>query len=163
MPTANNIAFTAPVNPPGEAPVLTYAQIWQGLEKKIRAGQDFVGGAIISTDVISTSTTKHGKPVTVREVVFREGNRRVREECIAFPPMKVEFHQPDGSTVQNVVSEDADGNLYMTYTFEWLHPELEGDEKGLAAAKDKESSIAKTAVIKSIEAIREMVKDGRIK
>ncbi|KIV77983.1 hypothetical protein PV11_09754 [Exophiala sideris] len=163
MPSANNIAFTAPINPPGATPVLTYAQIWQGLEKKVRAGQDFVGGAITSTDVISTSKTKHGNHVTVREVVFRDGDRRVREECIAFPPMKVEFHQPNGSTVQNVVSEDAEGNLFMTYTFEWLHPELEGDEAGLAAAKDKEFNVAKMAVNKSIETIREMVKDGRIK
>ncbi|KIW50944.1 hypothetical protein PV05_09720 [Exophiala xenobiotica] len=160
---ANNIAFTAPINPPGASPVLTYAQIWQGLEKKIRAGQDFVGGAIVSTDVISTSYTEHGNPITVREVVFRDGNRRVQEKCIAFEPMKVEFHQPNGSKVQNVISEDADGNLYMTYTFEWLHYELEGDEAGLKAAKEKEWKTAKMAVEKTIEVMREMVQDGRIK
>lgn len=163
MAPANNIAYTAPINPPSASPVLTYAQIWQGLELKIRAGQDFVGGAIVSTDVISTSQTEHGNPITVREVVFRDGNRRVQEECIAFKPMKVEFHQPNGSKVQNVISQDGDGNLYMTYTFEWLHPELEGDDAGLAAAKEKEWGVGKMAVTKTIEVMREMVKDGRIK
>lgn len=162
MTPANNIAYTAPINPPSATPTLTLEQIWKGLELKIRAGQDFVGGALLSTDVISTSTTDHGQPITVREVVFREGNRRVRETCIAFEPMKVEFHQPDGSKVQNVISHGSQGELYMTYTFEWLHPECEGDAAGLAAKKDKEVKIAKMAVEETIRVMREMVKDGRI-
>lgn len=161
---SNNIAYTAPINPPSASPVLTYAQIWRGLELKIRAGQDFVGGAIVSTDVISTSETEHGHPITVREVVFRDGNRRVQEKCIAYEPMKVEFHQPDGSKVQNVISQGRGGHsdLYMTYTFEWLHPECEGDEQALAAKREKEWNVAKMAVEKTIEVMREMVKDGRI-
>ncbi|KIW17762.1 hypothetical protein PV08_04957 [Exophiala spinifera] len=160
---ANYVAFSAPINPPGASPVLTYAQIWQGLLKKIRAAQDFVGAAIVSTDVISESTSEHGLPVTVREVVFREGGRRVQERCVAFEPMKVEFHQPDGSKVQNVISQDAGGNLYMTYTFEWLHYDLEGDDAALGAAREKEWKMAQLAVEKTIEVMREMAKDGRIK
>ncbi|EXJ96280.1 hypothetical protein A1O1_01406 [Capronia coronata CBS 617.96] len=161
---SNNVAYTAAINPPNTTPVLSYAQIWRGLQLKIKAGQDFVGGAIIATDVISTSETDNGHPVTVREVVFREGNRRVRETCIAYEPMKVEFHQPDGSKVQNVISQGAQGDkdLYMTYTFEWLHPECEGDEAALAAKREKEWAMAKTAVEKTLEVMREMVKDGRI-
>jgi hypothetical protein len=158
---ANNIAYTAAINPPNASPTLTYPQIWQGLERKIRAGQDFVGGAIVSTDVISTSETEHGQPITNREVVFREGNRRVAEKCIAFEPMKVEFHQPNGSKVQNIISEDGEGQLYMTYTFEWLHPEL--DEGALEEKRKTEWKMAKMAVEKTIEVMREMVKDGRIK
>lgn len=157
---ANYIAYTAAINPPSATPALTYAQVWAGLEKKIRAGQDFVGGAIVSTDVISESTTEHGQPVTVREVVFREGDRRVEERCIAFEPMKVEFHQKDGSKVQNVISEGAEGELYMTYAFEWLHPEL--DAQGLEARKAQEWKMAKMAVEKTIEVMRAMVVDGRL-
>jgi len=51
----------------------------------------------------------------------------------------------------------------MTYTFEWLHPELEGNDVGLADAREKEWNTAKMAVEKTIEVMREMVKDGRIK
>ncbi|KAL2427034.1 hypothetical protein ABEF95_007183 [Exophiala dermatitidis] len=161
---SNNIAYTAPINPPSSSIILTYPQIWQGLQLKIRAGQDFVGGAIISTDVISTSETEHGHPITVREVVFRDGNRRVREKCIAYEPMKVEFHQDDGSKVQNVISQGAGGDtdLYMTYTFEWLHPECKTAEE-LEEKRQKEWKIAKMAVEKTIEVMREMVADGRIK
>ncbi|OAP62375.1 hypothetical protein AYL99_04578 [Fonsecaea erecta] len=166
MTPSNNLAYTAPINPPSASPKLTISQIWQGLERKIRAGQDFVGGAILSTDVVSESTDSEGRPVTVREIVFRDGNRRVKETCVAFEAMKVEFHQPDGSKVQNIISQGAGAeceDLYMTYTFEWLHPECEGDIKALEEKRQKETKIAKMAVEETIRVMREMVKDGRIK
>ncbi|KAH0836119.1 hypothetical protein AYO21_02759 [Fonsecaea monophora] len=166
MTPSNNIAYTAPINPPSTSPKLTISQIWQGLELKIRAGQDFVGGALLSTDVISESKDEQGRPVTVREVVFRDGNRRVKETCVAYEAMKVEFHQPDGSKVQNIISQGAgpEGeDLYMTYTFEWLHPECEGDVKALEEKRQKETKVAKMAVEETIRVMREMVKDGRIK
>jgi hypothetical protein len=165
---SNNVAYTAPINPPSAQPTLTSAQIWRGLELKIRAGQDFVGGALLSTDIISESQDEQGRPVTVREVVFRDGNRRVQETCIGFEPMKVEFHQPDGSKVQNVISQgpgEQGVDLYMTYTFEWLHPECEGEagKKELEEKRQKETKMAKMAVEETIRVMREMVKDGRIK
>jgi hypothetical protein len=164
---SNNIAYTAPINPSSADLKLTIPQIWRGLERKIRAGQDFVGGALLSTDIISESQDEQGRPITVREVVFRDGNRRVRETCIAFEPMKVEFHQPDGSKVQNVISQGAgeEGvDLYMTYTFEWLHPECEGEngKQELEAKKQKEVKIGKMAVEETIRTMRQMVKDGKI-
>ena len=164
---SNNLAYTAAINPPSAEPKLTIAQIWRGLELKIRAGQDFVGGAILSTDVISEKHDGEGRPITVREVIFRDGNRRVREDVIAYEPVKVEFHQPDGSKVQNIVSQGAgeDGvDLYMTYSFEWLHPECEGEngKKELQEKRQKETKVAKMAVEETIRVIRQMVQDGRI-
>lgn len=161
MVAANYIAYTAPINPPTAETKLSIEHIWPLLQRKIRRAEDFVGVAIKSTDVISRSTTPAGQAVTTREVIFREGNRRVREECIEFKPMKVEFGQPDGSKIQNIISEDADGALYMTYTFEWLHPELEGNDAGLGEKRQKEKNMAKIAVENTIVAMREMVNDGR--
>ena len=166
MPPNNHVAFTAPVNPTGASPVLTRAQIWSGLEKKIRAGQDFVGGAITTTDVVKEyRTDRTDLPVTVREVVFKDPSMgKVEETCIAFYPMKVEFHQKNGSKVQNVISQGAGGDedIYMTYTFEWLHPELEGKEDELKATHEKEKAMAQKAVESTIEVMRKMVNDGRI-
>ncbi|RMZ78134.1 hypothetical protein DV738_g4015, partial [Chaetothyriales sp. CBS 135597] len=167
MPPANHIAYTAPINPAGAEPVLTRSQIWAGLERKIRAAEDFVGGAITSTDVVKEYTDEKTKlPVTVREVVFANAAvGRVTETCIAFYPMKVEFHQNNGSNVQNIISQGAGGpeDLYMTYTFEWQHPELEGKDEELEQKKKQEENMAKTAVESTIKVMREMVKDGRIK
>lgn len=76
----------------------------------------------------------------------------------------VEFLQPgDGGRVQNIVSEGADGELYMTYTFEWKHPELEGDGEGLRRRLEVERKMAKVAVEGTIKVMREMVADGRWK
>ena len=164
---SNNLAYTAPINPPSAEPKLTIAQIWRGLELKIRAGQDFVGGAILSTDVVSEEQDEQGRPVTNREVVFSDGNRKVREKCIAFEPNKVEFHQPDGSKVTNIVSQgpgEVGVDLYMTYSFEWLHPgcEGEGGKQQLEEKRQKEVKVAKMAVEETIRVMRQMVKDGRI-
>ena len=123
MPSTNNIAFTAPINPPGTTP-LSKSQIWAGLLLKIRSAETFVAAAIQSTDVLNESTDAQGNPVTVREVLFRESQKKVKEVVTAFEPCRVEFEQPDGSRVSNVISEGADGDLYMTYIFEWRHPDV---------------------------------------
>ena len=79
--------------------------------------------------------------------------------------MKVEFRQPDGSTVMNIVSEGArgaeEGDLWMTYTFEWLHPGASEEELGEKRVKEKR--IAVIAVESTIKAMREMDKSGQIK
>ena len=162
-PSSNYVAFTAPINPPSTQPHLTRPQIWACLLRKIKAGQDFVGGAILSTTVLEEySDGDTGAPVVVREVVFREGNRKVKETCIACEPTKVDFLQPDGSRIQNVVSEDAEGALWMTYVFEWRHPGMEGREEELKEARGKEEKMARVAVESTIVAMREMVRDGRV-
>ncbi len=163
MAPANYVAYTAPINPAGASVQLTLDHIWPLLERKIRAAEDFVGGTIASTDVLSRSTTAAGQPVTVREIVFHVGNRRVREECVEYWPMKVEFRQPDGTKVQNIISTGAAGELYMTYAFEWIHPELEGDEPALAAKLVQETATARISVESTLVAMRQMVADGRWK
>lgn len=161
MTLANYVAFTAPINPPSTDPQLTLDQVWALLRRKIRLAEDFVPAAIASTDVVSESTDADGRPVTTRVVTFHEGNRRVEEVVTTFYPMKVEFRQPDGSRVMNIVSKSANGELYMTYTFEWLHADL--DEAALAETRVKEEAGAKTAVEGTIRAMRQMVLDGRWK
>lgn len=163
MASANHIAYTAPINPPGAQPTLAREHIWALLRRKIHRAEDFVPAAISSTRVLSTSSTAAGHPTIVREVTFREGDRDVREECVEYEPMKVEFLQGDGSKVQNVVSEGAGGELYMTYAFEWLHPELDGDAAALEEKAAKERKMAAMAVDGTITAMRAMVLDGRWK
>jgi hypothetical protein len=36
-----NLAYTSIINPSGATPVLTRAQVWAGLQRKIRFGQYF--------------------------------------------------------------------------------------------------------------------------
>ena len=164
MPAANYVAFTAPINPSGASPVLTRSQVWSCLKVKITSGETFVGAAISNTSVLKTGTTEGGQKYTDREVTFREGNRKVKEHCIAFPQMKVEFHQPDGSRVMNIVSQGAGGeeDLYMTYTFEWLLPDLEGDDKALAEKRVQQQKMSQSAVEGTITIMRKLISEGKI-
>ena len=52
----------------------------------------------------------------------------------------------------------------MTYAFEWRHPEVDAkDEAKVAALREKLKQMARGAVENSIESLRKMVLDGRIK
>lgn len=159
MPPANYVAYTAPINPPSAEPKLTEAQIWALLRRKIRRAEDFVGGAILETEVVSETKDTQGRPVTTRMVTFREGNRRVEEVVTTFYPVKVEFKQPNGSHIANIVSRGPGDELYLTYTFDWVHPDL--DDGALAEKRVVEEGMAKHSVESTIAAMREMVSDGR--
>lgn len=155
---SNNIAFTAPINLPGLDVVLTPQQIWNGLLLKIRSAETFVPAAIQSTTVISESTDPStGNPVTVRQVLFRETQKTVQETVTAFEATRVEFAQPDGSKISNVISAGADDELYMTYIFEWRHPDASKEE--LAELYEKEKKMSKMAVEGTIQVLRQRARD----
>lgn len=157
MPPANYVAYTAPINPPSAEPKLTEAQIWALLRRKIRRAEDFVGGAILETEVVSETKDTQGRPVTTRMVTFREGNRRVEEVVTTFYPVKVDFKQPNGSHIANIVSRGPGDELYLTYTFEWVHL----DDGALAEKRIVEEGMAKHSVESTITAMRGMVSEGR--
>ncbi|KAL2074539.1 hypothetical protein VTL71DRAFT_8317 [Oculimacula yallundae] len=158
-PSTNNIAFTAPINPPGASPILTRSQIWAMHRLKIESAEIFVPGAISSTSVLSTSTSPEtGNTITIREVTFIEGNRKVKETVTEFEDCRVEFEQEDGSRISNIVS-DGEGGLYLTFVFEWKHPGVEGAE--LAKWREKEQAMSRKAVEGTIEAMRRLVREGK--
>ncbi|GFG03099.1 hypothetical protein IFM61392_02631 [Aspergillus lentulus] len=159
IPT-NNVAFTAPINPPGADPILSRSQIWNGLLLKIRSAETFVPAGIQSTAVLSESVDEAGNPVTIREVVFRQDQRKVKETVTAHKDSRVDFVQPDGSNISNIVSEGAEGELYMTYVFEWRHPGASSEE--LAAWREREQMMSKGAVEGTISAMRELAQKGEI-
>lgn len=122
-----NLAYTAPINPAGATPTLTPPQVWAGLQRKVRAAQEFV--PLISACTVlsetSASESETGNHTITREVVFKSRpDKPVREECVHYAPSRVDFRQEDGSTISNVVSRDPEGGLMMTYVFEWRHPEV---------------------------------------
>lgn len=153
-------SYAAPINPPGATPVLTREQVWAGLELKVEHAQDFVP-AIVSTDVIAYKEDQDGRKVTQREVVFKEGNRRMKEDVTMYWPTKVVFVQPEGSRVQNIISNGADGQLLMTYDFEWRQPDL--SEADVPEYRQKYAKMAEMAVEQTIISMRKMVVSGRIK
>ncbi|KAJ5929651.1 hypothetical protein N7454_006601 [Penicillium verhagenii] len=158
MAPANNIAYTAPINPPGETP-LSHEQVWAGLVLKISSAETFVSGAISKTDVLSETIDPSGNTVIVRDVVFRESGKKVQETVTAYEPTRVEFEQVGGN-ISNVISEGANGELYLTYIFEWKHPEASKKEMDEFLAKEK--NMAKSAVEGTLKVLRQLVADQKL-
>ncbi|PNS14122.1 hypothetical protein CAC42_6635 [Sphaceloma murrayae] len=161
MPTNIYLAYTAPINPAGAEPVLTKPQVWAGLQRKIRHAQEFVS-AISTCDVI----TDDGEVEVVREVVFAaDQTKRVKEVVKSYRPLKVDFHQPDGSLISNIVSDgptSTEEDMFMTYTFQWLNQDAEPGSDEEKKLLEKFKGMAKMAVEGSIDTIRRMVKEGKI-
>ncbi|KAI1807075.1 DUF1857-domain-containing protein [Daldinia bambusicola] len=165
-----NLSYTAPINPSDASPTLTISQVWAGLQRKVRRAQDFVP-IIEECNVLSEEPSQEtGNLTIIREVRFAAGKEPnsaskgglVKETCIHYPPCRVDFGQPDGSNISNIVSEGPDGELFMTYAFEWRYP---GVEKGSEEAKKLEErswKTAKLAVHGSIDTIRRLVKGGEL-
>ena len=109
---------------------------------------------------MSESYDDNGNPVTVREVLFRESQKAVQETVTAFEASRVEFVQPEGSKINNVISEGADGELYMTYIFEWRHPGVSEEE--LAALAEKERKMSQMAVEGTIKVLRQLVEEKKL-
>ncbi|CBX91847.1 hypothetical protein LEMA_P045530.1 [Plenodomus lingam JN3] len=162
-----HLSHTSPINPPSAAPVLTQAQLWAGLQRKIRFAQEFVP-VIEGCEVLGEEAGEGGDVVVTREVRFKAGagpRERAREVVRGFWPCWIDFEQQDGSHIRNIISTGSSGSptdLYMTYTFEFKFPDLQrgSDEAHRQLGKLKE--MAQKAVDMSIDAIRAMVLDGRI-
>ncbi|KAI8629642.1 DUF1857-domain-containing protein [Xylariaceae sp. FL1651] len=161
-----NIAYTAPINRAGATPVLTQAQVWEGLKIKVRQAQDFVK-AITKCEVLSEEALPTGELQVTREVQFVAGTTHgnggvVKEVCVHYAPCRVVFKQEDGSTVTNVISQGPDGELLMSYIFEWRHSDVtEGSERA-SQLEEAHWKMAKMAVESSIDTIVRMVSEGKI-
>ncbi|KAI0837164.1 DUF1857-domain-containing protein [Hypoxylon sp. FL0890] len=166
-----NLAYTAPINPAGVTLTLTLAQVWAGLQRKVLHAEEFVP-VIEECHVLSGEEDKTtGNFKVTRQVRFKPGSEPssgaggtlVKEVVVHYPPCRVDFEQPDGSTIANIVSQNADGELEMTYAFEWKYPDVEEGSEEAKALEEKSWKTARIAVHGTIDTIRRLVKDGEIK
>ncbi|KAI0882255.1 DUF1857-domain-containing protein [Annulohypoxylon maeteangense] len=165
-----NLAYTAPINASKASPTLNQAQVWAGLKRKVLRAQDFV--PIIEECIVLVEEQDHasGNVTVTREVRFKTGSEPaagsggalVREVCMHFAPCRIDFKQPDGSTVSNIVSEGPDGKLMMTYAFEWRYPGVKEGSQEAKVLEERSWTTAKMAVHGTIDTIRRLVKDGEI-
>lgn len=85
-----HLSYTSKINPAGATPVLNQAQIWAGLQRKIRFAQEFVP-VIESCDVLED---KDG--IVTRVVKFKPGagpKDKAREVVRGYWPSWVGFYE----------------------------------------------------------------------
>jgi len=154
-----HIAHTSPLNPPNKTPILTQAQVWSALQRKIHHAQEFVP-AISSCTVLSSPSSD----TITREVIFAPNaghpKPRATETVKSYHPSWVEFHQEDGTVIRNIISVggEGEGDLYLTYVFEFEY----GGSEEVERERVRMQGMARGAVKRSVEVMREMVGDGRI-
>jgi len=165
-------AATAPVNPPGATP-LTIEKLWAGLEWKVREPQLFL--AVIET----CKVLEDDGETVLREVKFKDGGGvgqapsvgpTVQEKITHIKPISsaagsgVETFasQGDKSRVLNIVSTGPEGELLLTFTFEWDHPDIASGSDEEKAKQTQYQSTAPKAVQGTIAAIRKFVEEGKL-
>jgi len=148
---AIHIAYTAPINPPGAMPILTHAQAWAGLARKVKRPQDFVP-AIESSEILSEADG-----VVSYVAYFKPGlplghGQTIKGTCWLSPPCRLHYEMEDGSTSDNIISVgpgrsgDAAPELFLTFVYGWEHPELEA---GSAEAKEAEEMHTQVGLIQT--------------
>ncbi|KAK2472349.1 hypothetical protein H9L39_16229 [Fusarium oxysporum f. sp. albedinis] len=117
------------------------------------------------------SSAKSGKPMnlwlpflsaksSVKKI--KNNDTVVKEVVYEFAPTRVDFYQPDGSKIFNIVSVDQGGNLILTFAFEWWHPQVEAESEEAKQLREKYFKMAKGAVEGTINAIRKFVKQDEL-
>ncbi|KAF7324067.1 DUF1857-domain-containing protein [Mycena kentingensis (nom. inval.)] len=148
-----SFAATRPVNPPGAEPVISEEQLWKALEFKARNPQVFV--PMISSCKV---TVDEGQKI-VREVTIGESTKVISETCEAYGATIVYFEMDIGNRITNVVSYAADGSLLLTYSFANGIPGVPEDKPKPSTAEL--NAMVGKGVERSIEVIRQMVKEGK--
>ncbi|KAF5636055.1 hypothetical protein F52700_5369 [Fusarium sp. NRRL 52700] len=150
-----NLAYSAPINPSGVSPILSEAEIWNGLRRKVRKAHEFVA-PILHCEVLGEEQTESGTKVT-RQVMFdkeaRGSNDNVVKEVVyEFAPTRVDFYQPDGSKIFNTVEGEPARELRDKYFKVSLASTL------YIIETDMIFQMAKGAVEGTIVTIRKLVK-----
>lgn len=89
---AVNVAFTSPVNKPGQEPVLSANDVWKGIVETVRRPQDFV-------DYISHLDILDDTGLTLRRILYFVPNGshgapggKLDQSVTIFPDFKVRAH-----------------------------------------------------------------------
>ncbi|TID26324.1 DUF1857-domain-containing protein [Venturia nashicola] len=174
-------AATAVVNPPGVEPFIGQNQLWEALELKRTQVQQLNKQPQRFLAVIDTCKVLEDRDDTIlREVKFKDGGgeftapiigKTIQERVTHRAPVSstsgagVEIFNVVGnaSRVLNIVSTGASpGELYLTFTFEWDHPEIERGSAEELTKQIQYQTSAPAGLAGTLVRIREMAKAGEL-
>ena len=118
-----NVSKRLEVNPAG-AVQLNRDQVWEGLEEKAR---NPIGYVLPIKKCTVVEEAEGGNPF-IREVLLN--GETLQELITLFPQERVEFVRISGKArgiIKNIIEEEADGTLFLRFTFTFS---LEGVEVG---------------------------------
>ena len=153
------ITAAQPVNPPGTAPRLTAAQVWEGLELRARVlderftppGHHF---EVLADEEagLTRRVQRAGQPEEVQRVTFH-GDRVVVYDFV---------EGPQRSIILNAIETDDDGELALRFTYLIEYQDLvAGSAEERQAAEERRPAMTGQPG-RVMQVIRALVAEGRI-
>ncbi|CAE6434153.1 hypothetical protein BN14_09538 [Rhizoctonia solani AG-1 IB] len=134
---------------------ITWAQAFEGLRYKAAAPMTFVP-AIAAAEVLEQNSG-----YIKRDTTLKTGDKFL-EDIHLYAPSLVTFKANTGQLVTNLISENAQGELLLTFTFHIPIPDVEpGSNDAQSKLKDMENN-AKGAVLQSMKTILTMFEEGKL-
>ncbi|KAG9082464.1 hypothetical protein FRC07_014195 [Ceratobasidium sp. 392] len=149
-----NFAYTVPF--PKDTKI-TKEQAFEALRIKSRAPMKFVP-VIVACDVLEETST-----FIKRQATTKDGKVMV-EDIDLYAPALVTFKSINtGSYVTNLISEDTEGRMLLTFTFSWPVPgHIKSGSEEETEWKRSTFEAAKGAVGGSVKATLELLEEGKL-
>ncbi|KAG9124630.1 hypothetical protein FRC07_010856 [Ceratobasidium sp. 392] len=148
-----NFAYTVPF--PKDSKI-TKEQAFEALRIKSRAPMKFVP-VIVACDVLEETST-----FIKRQATMKDGKVMV-EDIDLYAPALVAFKSNIGSFVTNLISETADGGLFLTFTFSFPIPEhIKSSSEEETEWKRGMFDASKGAVGGSVKVTLELLDEGKL-
>ncbi|CAE6526711.1 unnamed protein product [Rhizoctonia solani] len=134
---------------------ITLSQAFEALRHKCRAPMAFVP-AITSSEVLEDSPTFIKRKVGMRSGV------EMTDEIDLYAPTLAVFRGSTGQVVTNLISENAQNERLLTFTFYIPFPEIEpGSEAEAANERDMKEAV-KLTMAQSMKTILQMFEEGKL-
>ncbi|CAE6436398.1 unnamed protein product [Rhizoctonia solani] len=146
-----NYAYTIPF--PKDSKI-SWTQAFEALRHKARAPMDFV--PIASCEVLEEN------PKYIKRRVVLKNGAEMTEDIDLYAPSLVTFKGHTGSMITNLISENASGERFLTFTFFLPLPGVEPGSDAEATKKKEMQEIVRGAVEKSLKVTLEMFEEGKL-
>ncbi|CAE6418148.1 hypothetical protein ACGC1H_005110 [Rhizoctonia solani] len=152
MSTIFNYAYTVPF-PKGSK--ISWAQAFEALRHKARAPMPFI--PVIASCEVLEENAKYIK----RRVALKSGVE-MTEDIDLYAPSLVTFKSNTGTFVTNLISENAEGERFLTFTFSMPLPGVEAGSEAEATKKKEMEGACRGAVAQSLNVTLEMFEEGKL-
>ncbi|CEL52603.1 hypothetical protein RSOLAG1IB_05808 [Rhizoctonia solani AG-1 IB] len=147
-----NYAYTAPF--PKDSKISS-EQAFEALRHKAREPMSFV-------PVIASCNVLEENPKYIKRKVALKTGLEMTEDVDLYAPSLVTFKSNTGAFVTNLISENAEGERFLTFTFSMPLPGVEPGSEAEATRKKEMVEASKGAVTQSLKVTLEMFEQGKL-
>ncbi|CAE6445831.1 unnamed protein product [Rhizoctonia solani] len=134
---------------------ITWSQAFEGLRYKAGVPMSFVP-AIAAAEVLEQNSGYIKRHTTLKN------GAQMLEDIHLYAPSLVTFKANTGQLVTNLISENAQGELLLTFTFYIPVPDVVSGSKVAEAKLQELEEAGKGAVLQSMKTILAMLEEGKL-